>query len=77
MDFVFTKNPSDLLFFQRYYLNEDFHRPGGPIFLMLGGESAINPVWMVEGTWIHYAKMYGAFCVMLEHRYYGESHPVP
>jgi hypothetical protein len=62
--------------FQRYFVNDTFYQPGGPIFLMIGGEGPANPIWMVEGTWIQYAQRFGAICVMLEHRYYGESHPV-
>ncbi|XP_052816348.1 putative serine protease K12H4.7 [Mya arenaria] len=62
---------------QRYFVNDTFYQPGGPIFLMIGGEGPANPIWMVEGAWIVYAKQFGAIAVMLEHRYYGESHPVP
>ncbi len=53
---------------QRYWINEEFYRPGGPVFLMIGGEGKENPIWMVEGTWIEYAKAFGAKCFMLEHR---------
>ena len=42
---------------------------------MIGGEGAANPVWMLEGTWIEYAKQHKALCFQLEHRFYGESHP--
>ncbi|WAR11956.1 TSSP-like protein [Mya arenaria] len=35
-----------------------------------------NKHWR-QGAWIVYAKQFGAIAVMLEHRYYGESHPVP
>ncbi|XP_052232753.1 putative serine protease F56F10.1 [Dreissena polymorpha] len=62
---------------QRYFVNDTFYTPGGPIFLMIGGEGPADAIWMVEGTWIQYAQQFGAICVMLEHRYYGESHPVP
>ncbi|KAL4235486.1 Thymus-specific serine protease [Mactra antiquata] len=61
---------------QRYFVNETFVKLNGPIFVMIGGEGPANPKWMIEGTWIEYAKIYGAICVMLEHRYYGDSHPV-
>ncbi len=47
------------------------------MFLMIGGEGTANPIWMVEGTWIVMAKQLGALCLMLEHRFYGESHPTP
>ena len=54
---------------QRFFVNDRFHRPGGPAFLMIGGEGEATPVWMVEGAWIEYAKKFGAICFQLEHRY--------
>ncbi|RUS86001.1 hypothetical protein EGW08_006213 [Elysia chlorotica] len=45
------------------------------LFVMIGGEGTANPIWNVQGTWIEYAKNYGAVCLQLEHRYYGDSHP--
>ncbi|XP_032400936.1 thymus-specific serine protease isoform X1 [Xiphophorus hellerii] len=60
---------------QRYFVNEDFYKPGGPVFLMIGGEGPANPAWMKEGTWLTYAQKLGALCFMLEHRFYGKSHP--
>ncbi|MBN3295719.1 YM67 protease, partial [Amia calva] len=58
-----------------YFINDTFYRSGGPVFLMIGGEGPANPAWMQYGTWLKYARMLGAFCVMLEHRFYGRSHP--
>ncbi|CAN9511156.1 unnamed protein product [Ophioblennius macclurei] len=60
---------------QRYFVNEAFYRPGGPVFLMIGGEGPANPAWMKQGTWLTYANKLGALCLMLEHRFYGKSHP--
>ncbi|XP_029373345.1 thymus-specific serine protease [Echeneis naucrates] len=60
---------------QRYFVNEAFYRPGGPVFLMIGGEGPANPAWMQSGTWLTYAEKLGALCLMLEHRFYGASHP--
>ncbi|KAM7399742.1 hypothetical protein PAMP_018990 [Pampus punctatissimus] len=60
---------------QRYFVNEAFYKPGGPVFLMIGGEGPANPAWMQSGTWLTYAEKLGALCLMLEHRFYGESHP--
>lgn len=45
------------------------------MFLMIGGEGAANPAWMQYGTWLTYAEKLGALCLMLEHRFYGKSHP--
>ncbi|XP_026472568.1 LOW QUALITY PROTEIN: putative serine protease F56F10.1 [Ctenocephalides felis] len=60
---------------QRYFTNDQFYKPGGPVFLMIGGEGPITNKWMVEGQWIEYAKQFNALCFQLEHRYYGKSHP--
>lgn len=64
-----------LLFLQRYFVNEAFYKPGGPVFLMIGGEGPANPGWMHYGTWLTYAEKLGALCLMLEHRFYGKSRP--
>lgn len=61
--------------FQRYFVRDSFYKPGGPIFLMIGGEGPISAKWMDEGMWIKYAQANGAMCFQLEHRYYGLSHP--
>ena len=69
-------NPIDAhVWKQRYFVNGEYYKAGGPVFLMIGGEGAITPKWMVEGQWIEYAKKYGALCFQVEHRYYGQSHP--
>ncbi|XP_068441238.1 thymus-specific serine protease [Clinocottus analis] len=60
---------------QRYFVNEAFYRPGGPVFLMIGGEGPSNPAWMQSGTWLTYAEQLGALCFLLEHRFYGKSRP--
>uniref|UniRef100_A0A1A8RKA0 Protease, serine, 16 (Thymus) n=1 Tax=Nothobranchius rachovii TaxID=451742 RepID=A0A1A8RKA0_9TELE len=60
---------------QRYFINESFYKSGGPVFLMIGGEGPANPGWMQNGTWLTYAEKLGALCLMLEHRFYGKSHP--
>jgi len=61
---------------QRYFINDTFYVKGGPIFLQLGGEGTANPIWVVEGQIAkNYAKKFNAMSVLLEHRYYGESHP--
>ncbi|CAL8350488.1 unnamed protein product [Lota lota] len=60
---------------QRYFVKDQFYREGGPVFLMIGGEGPANPAWMENGTWLVYAQKMGALCFMLEHRFYGRSHP--
>ena len=58
-------------------MNDTFYQPGGPVFLMIGGEGPATAIWVVESQWIEYAKQFGALCFQLEHRFYGESKPTP
>lgn len=60
---------------QRFYTNREYYEPGGPVFLMIGGEGEATADWMVKGAWIQYAKEHKALCFQLEHRFYGKSHP--
>ncbi|XP_015174578.1 PREDICTED: putative serine protease K12H4.7 [Polistes dominula] len=69
-------NPTDArIWEQRYFQNSEYYKPGGPMFLLIGGEGTATAKWMVEGQWIEYAKQFGAMCFQLEHRFYGKSHP--
>jgi pimeloyl-ACP methyl ester carboxylesterase len=63
---------------QRYFVNDTLYKPGGPVFLQLGGEGTADPIWLVEGQIAtNYGVQFGALLIELEHRYYGESHPTP
>lgn len=69
-------NPADnRTWQQRYFVNDQYWKKDGPVFIFIAGEGAANPIWMTEGQWITYAQTYGAICVMVEHRFYGKSHP--
>ncbi|XP_067008768.1 putative serine protease K12H4.7 isoform X2 [Anabrus simplex] len=71
-------NPSDTrIWHQRFFVNKSYYKAGGPVFVMIGGEGEAKPDWMFQGAWIDYAKRHSALCVLLEHRYYGKSHPTP
>ncbi|CAK4098220.1 unnamed protein product [Aphanomyces euteiches] len=65
---------------QRYYFNKEYWGgPGFPIFLMIGGEAAIQPS-DVSHEMFHMNTLaieHKALLLSLEHRYYGESYPVP
>ena len=62
---------------QRYWVSWAHYRPGGPALLMIGGEGEANPAWMEAGSWLSYARETGAAMLLLEHRFYGKSHPTP
>ncbi|KAM9167137.1 thymus-specific serine protease-like [Mergus octosetaceus] len=59
---------------QRFWINEEFwDRPAGPVFLMVGGESALSPLVLRGGHVLELARQHGALLVALEHRFYGDS----
>ncbi|KAM9663677.1 putative serine protease K12H4.7 [Trichechus inunguis] len=71
----FSKNGSRL-WRQRYFLNDAFYKPGGPIFLKISGTLTSNIYHVsVRYSWVTYAERLGALCLLLEHRFYGLSQP--
>jgi len=60
---------------QRFWINWSYYKPGGPALIMIGGEGEANPAWLEAGSWVKYARDEGAAMLLLEHRYYGQSHP--
>jgi len=62
---------------QRYFVNDEFWNPdlGGPIFLMVGGEGAIDAGYVSGLEMAVWAQKFGALMFALEHRFYGESQP--
>ena len=55
-----------------------FYEEGGPVFIQIGGEGpGISDHWLTDGAWIEWAKEQKAALFILEHRYYGKSHPTP
>lgn len=64
---------------QRYYVFEDhFAGPGSPIFLVLGGEGAIEPSTGLYYAFVTHilARNLGAYVLQPEHRFYGASQPI-
>jgi len=43
---------------------------------MLGGENAMDG-FIDSFIWRDYAKRYGAYLLVVEHRFYGQSFPIP
>ncbi|XP_036393002.1 thymus-specific serine protease [Megalops cyprinoides] len=59
---------------QRFFVNEAYWQsPDGPVFLYIGGESAISEYSVQAGHHVSMAEEHGALLVALEHRFYGES----
>jgi pimeloyl-ACP methyl ester carboxylesterase len=60
---------------QRYWYNDQWYKPGGPAFLMIGGESAEDSGWVADAdlVWTTLAAQNNAMVFLIEHRYYGAS----
>eukprot|EP01063_Lacrimia_lanifica_P040502 TRINITY_DN9195_c1_g2_i2.p1 TRINITY_DN9195_c1_g2~~TRINITY_DN9195_c1_g2_i2.p1 ORF type:complete len:468 (+),score=140.20 TRINITY_DN9195_c1_g2_i2:75-1478(+) len=54
----------------RYWVDDDCHRKGGPVFVSMGGEAGAGPSDCGDREY-----RYGAAALSVEHRFYGESLP--
>ncbi|CAI6093388.1 unnamed protein product [Clonostachys chloroleuca] len=63
----------------RYWFDPQFYKPGGPVFVLSGGETsgADRLPFLEKGIVNEVAKATNGLGVILEHRYYGSSIPVP
>ncbi|KAH7066081.1 serine peptidase-like protein [Paraphoma chrysanthemicola] len=69
---------SNASFNLRYWFDATYYKPGGPVFVLLGGETdgAGRLPFLQKGIVYQVAKATGGLGVILEHRYYGKSFPV-
>ena len=44
---------------QRYWAGWDLYTPGGPVFLLIGGEGEESPGWLQAGALRDYAQQFG------------------
>ncbi|TQV91314.1 serine carboxypeptidase S28 [Cordyceps javanica] len=70
---------SDDFFSLRYFLETSHYKPGGPVIVIAGGEATAEYRRPTLGVGIGplLAKATGGIVLVLEHRYYGKSFPVP
>lgn len=70
---------SDGRFPLRYWFNARHYREGGPVIILLAGESDGEKLLskLEYGLVAMLAESTGGIVVILEHRYYGQSFPVP
>lgn len=63
----------------RYWFDATYYQPGGPVFVLLGGETNGEGrlPFLQKGIVHQVIKATGGLGVILEHRYYGQSFPVP
>ncbi|OAA80442.1 Peptidase S28 [Akanthomyces lecanii RCEF 1005] len=70
---------SDDLFPLRYFLETSHYEPGGPVIVIAAGEAAAEyrKPTLNNGIGPFLARATGGIVLVLEHRYYGTSFPVP
>lgn len=69
----------------RYYINDTYYKPGGPVFFFDYGEQGLSPKLAStllketgsEVSAIQLAKKFNGVAILWEHRYFGESLPFP
>ncbi|CAJ1943369.1 unnamed protein product [Cylindrotheca closterium] len=59
----------------RYFVNDDYYTPNGPVFFYAGNEADILQFVKNSGFMFEAAQEFGAMVVFAEHRYYGKSNP--
>lgn len=63
----------------RYFFDKTYYKPGGPVFVLLGGETDAEDrlPYLQKGIVHQVIKATNGLGIILEHRYYGKSFPVP
>lgn len=62
---------------QRYYRKSEYFKgPGHPIFLVVGGEGALDNGMFYPFVDTYLAEKFGAYVLHPEHRFYGQSQPI-
>ncbi|KAJ2719524.1 hypothetical protein GGI07_005159 [Coemansia sp. Benny D115] len=62
---------------QQYLFNATYYKPGGPIIIVTPGESNIKPYYTDGSYFNQVAKETNGLVVAVEHRFYGDSNPMP
>ncbi|CAK4032559.1 related to serine protease [Lecanosticta acicola] len=70
---------SDGTFPLRYWFDASHYKPGGPVIILQSGETSGTDrlPFLQKGLLAQLARATNAIAVVLEHRYYGTSFPVP
>ena len=70
---------SDEKFPLRYWYDATYYKPGGPVIVLAGGEVTADErlPFLEKGILHQLIEATNGLGVILEHRYYGESWPVP
>ncbi|XP_030388191.1 probable serine protease EDA2 [Scaptodrosophila lebanonensis] len=61
----------------RYLASDRYYKPGGPLFINVGGEWEVTYKDVLIGLYYELVKEFNAYSACTEHRYYGKSQPRP
>ncbi|KAI9209079.1 peptidase S28 [Polychytrium aggregatum] len=66
-------------FRQKYFFNDQYYKPGGPVWLFVGGEVPLDGGWVTSTGMVLFtlANKTNGIMAAIEHRYYGDSMPFP
>ncbi|KAI8322304.1 peptidase S28 [Martensiomyces pterosporus] len=62
---------------QQYLYNATFYKPGGPIFVLTPGENTLSNFYTDKTHFTSLAQSTSGLLVAVEHRFYGNSNPMP
>jgi len=77
-DSIYEPHSTDV-FNMSYWYDASYYKPGGPVIVLCGGETAGSDrlPFLEKGILHQLAKATSGIGVVLEHRYYGTSQPTP
>ncbi|KAJ2487304.1 hypothetical protein IWW37_005303 [Coemansia sp. RSA 2050] len=75
LDHFSGPNSTTPLFLQRYFVDNQYYHPGGPILIYSVGERTAQASDLSDGWIGELAKETGSLAVLLEQRFYGDSIP--
>lgn len=64
------------IWLMRYFERLDLYKPGGPVYVFIGGEGEAHPGFLRGGMIYDLANQTNGAMFMSEHRYYGKSMPL-
>ena len=78
----FGQSPAPYTFANRFWVVDQYYKPGGPVFVFDTGEASDGFLYYKYLTsnasfFNQYLQEFGAIGVLWEHRYYGQSSPYP
>ncbi|KAJ1898055.1 hypothetical protein LPJ66_002990 [Kickxella alabastrina] len=62
---------------QQYMANYEYYKPGGPIIILTPGEAELSDVYTVSTHFTELAESTNGILVAVEHRFFGQSNPMP